>query len=155
MAMKPVLQDAKIRASSNESHLLEKSLMITGRRPTSKDKRSQYVTTTDSVVAFVITKPIPRAVKKKFHAEYHASGKSMSNKVEYRKAAKKFYENKGIFYDGRAVANEFGTAKRPAKPFMRMSLEGNAIDVTDLLRMTLAQKMREFAQKTLNRTQKG
>jgi hypothetical protein len=155
MAMKPVLFDAKIRASSNESHMLENSLVITGRRPTAKDKRSQYVTTTDSVIAFVITKPIPRAVKKKFHSEYTASGNSMSDKVKYRKEAQKFYESKGIYYDARAIANEYGTANRPAKPFMRMSLENNVIDVTDLLRMTLDQKMREFAQKTYNKTQKG
>jgi hypothetical protein len=155
MAMTPVLRDAQDRASSNQSHLLENSLMITGRRPTSKDKKSQYVTTSDSVVAFVTTKPIPRAVKKKFHAEYHANGNSISDKTKYRKAAKKFYENRGIFYDARAIANEFGTANRPAKPFLRMSLENNVRDVTDLLRITLDQKMREFAQKTYNKTQKG
>lgn len=155
MAMTPVLSAAKERARSDESHLLENSLVITGRRPTSRDRKSQYVTNTDSVVAYVITKPIPRAIKKKFHAQYHADGNSLSNKKTYRKAAKQFYESKGIFYDARAIANEFGTARRPAKPFLRGALEGNIQDVTDLLKITLSQKMREYALKHYNKTQKG
>jgi hypothetical protein len=155
MAMQPVLSAAKERARSDESHLLENSLVITGRRPSSKDRKSQYVTTTDSVVAYVITKPIPRAVKKKFHAQYHAEGNSISNKKSYKKAAKKFYENRGIFYDARAVANEFGTARRPAKPFLRGALENNTKDVVELLKITLNQKMREYALKNYNKTKKG
>jgi len=152
MAMTPVLRAAQARASSNETGMLENSLVITCRRPTSREKKSQYVTNTDSVVAYVITKPIPRAVKKKFHAAYHESGNSMSDKKTYRKEAKKYYESKGIFYDARAVANEFGTANRPAKPFLRNSLENNVRDVTELLKITLDQKMREYAQKNFNKT---
>jgi hypothetical protein len=147
MAMMPVLKAAQERAASNASHLLENSLVITGRRPTARDRKSQYVTTTDSVVAYVMTKTIPRALKKKFHNLYHESGNSISDKKTYKKEAKKFYEKKGIYYDARAVANEFGTANRPAKPFLRKSLEDNVKDVTDLLKLTLDQKMREYAQK--------
>jgi len=149
MAMKPVLQLAKEKAQSDKSHLLENSLMITGRRPTSKDKTSQYVSTTDSVVAYVTTRPIPRAIKKKFHAWYYSNGNTQTDKVTYRKAAREFYESKGIFYDARAIANEFGTANRAAKPFLRKSLESKAKDVTELLRLTLAQKINEFKAKNI------
>lgn len=149
MAMKPALSVAKSLAASNESGLLEKSLIITGRRPTSADKKSQYVSTTDSVVAFITTKPIPRAVKKKFHSWYYGNGNTQTDKITYRKAAREFYEGKGIFYDARAIANEFGTANRSAKPFLRPALEYKAKDVTELLRLTLAQKINQFKAKNI------
>lgn len=153
MAMKPVLEAAKERARSDESHMLENSLMITGRRPTAKDKKSQYVTNTDSVVAYVITKPIPRAIKKKFHAKFYAeNGNGQIAKQTYRQAAKEFYGKFGIFYDGRAVANEFGTANRPKKPFLRISLETQVKEVSELLKLTLDQKMNEISTKYYSQT---
>jgi len=98
----------------------------------------------DTVVAFVITKPIPRKVRRTFEAEFWASGKG---KQERKKEARKFYGAKGIFYDARAVANEFGTANRPAKPFLRPALEGNAQQVATWLGEILKQKMEQYRSK--------
>lgn len=155
MAMKPVLKMAQERARSEGTHMLENSLMITGRRPTAKDKKSQYVTNTDSVVAYVITKPIPRAIKKKFNKQYYEqNGNGKIVQKSYRQAAKEFYGKFGIFYDARAVANEFGTANRPKKPFLRVSLETQAKEVSDLLKLTLDQKMREISIKYYEKTRK-
>jgi hypothetical protein len=140
-AMKPVLYAAKMYANSNETNMLRDSLHITGKRATNRDRKSRYVTTTDSVLAFVSTKPIPKKLKKKFHKEFHKSGKG---KTEYKSAAKSFYGAHNIFYDARAVVNEFGTANRPAKPYLRPALEGQAEFVADLLGQLLNQKIRQY-----------
>lgn len=140
-AMKPVLAKAKSDApfdnSSNHSGVhLKDSLSIFGRRPTRNDKRSSYVSKTDSVIAMVTTKPIPKKLKKQ------TTGMQ-------RKEAKKFYASKGIVYDGRAIANEFGTAKMAAHPFMRPALESQASIVIARLSEILKQKIEQYKAKNI------
>lgn len=145
-AMKPVLYAAKSYASSNETNMLRDSLHITGKRATNRDRKSRYVTKGDSVIAFVSTKPIPKKLRKKFNKEMFKKG--IKDKNEIRSEAKKFYGAHNIFYDARAVVNEFGTANRPAKPYLRPALEGQAEFVADLLGQILKQKIEKYRSKT-------
>jgi hypothetical protein len=146
-AMKPVLYAAKAYASSDETNMLRDSLHITGKRATNRDRKSRYVTSTDSVIAFVSTRPIPKKLKKKFNKEMFKKG--VRHKDEVRSEAKKFYAKHNIFYDARAVVNEFGTANRPAKPYLRPALEGQAEFVAELLGQILSQKIKQYRSKSL------
>jgi HK97 gp10 family phage protein len=142
-AMKPVLAMAKT-LSPKDTGALDRSLYITARRPTRKDMKSRYITPNDSVISLVSSRPIPRKIKMKFHQEYG----SLKGK-DYRKAKRKFYGEQGIMADARAIANEFGTGKMSAKPFMRISLESQAQMVASKLGMILKQKMDSYKAKNL------
>lgn len=143
-AMKPVLTMAQaLTASHSDTGLLNRSLTITSGRPTGKDMRSRYVSPTDSAIAKVTTRPIPRHLKQKVNEQFGhlwAAGK----KEEFKRAKKKFYQEKNIFYDARAIATEFGTANRSANPFLRTSLESQQQQVTELVGMLLDQEIRAF-----------
>lgn len=141
-AMKPVLIAAQLKVPQ-DTGLLERSLTIVAGKPTGKDMRSNYVKPTDSAIAKVTTRPIPKHLKRAVQTQFGhlwASGK----KAEFRKAKKKFYEEKNIFYDARAIANEFGTANRSAEPFLRVSLESQQREVSDLVALLLDQEIRNF-----------
>lgn len=141
-AMQPVLNMARMLAPT-DTGMLRNTLGIVGRRPTSRDRKSKYITGTDSVIAIVTTKNIPKKLKKQF-AETHAG---LSGK-ELKRAKQKFYESHNFPYDARAVANEFGTANMSAKPFMRVSLESQTMKVTEKLGQILRQKIEQYRSKT-------
>ena len=144
-AMKPVLAMAK-GLVPKDTGLLDRSLSIVSRRPTNKDMKSNYVKPTDSAIALVTTKPIPKKLKTAFHAAYgHLKGK------EFKKAKSKFYEEAGSFYDARAIANEFGTAKMSANPYLRISLESQQQAVTSLLGNLLKLNIEKFKAKNLDK----
>lgn len=142
MALQPVLIAAKMLVPRDTSKLAD-SLIIYAKRPTSKDKRSKYIAKNDAVIAKVETKPISAREER----EYKYTKKSLATKG-IKVTKKSFFEGRGRFYDGRAIANEFGTANRGAKPFLRPAMEGQAETVIDLLSMTLAQKIRQYRSKT-------
>ena len=96
---------------------LRKSLQIEARRPNNKDKRSRYANSSDAVIALVTT----------------ASGKKL--------------KKMGIKSDMRVMAQEFGTAKTPAHPFLRNALEKNSKIVADSLGTILAKKIEKFKAK--------
>jgi HK97 gp10 family phage protein len=112
-ALKPVLAQAKANAPK-DSGGLEKSLVIEARRPTRRDRRSKYVTQTDTVIAAVTT----------------ASGKKLAKM--------------GIKSDARAIAQEFGTANHPAQPYLRTALESNAQTTVNNLAGILARRIEKF-----------
>jgi HK97 gp10 family phage protein len=130
-AMKPVLARAKASTPVGETGLLRKSLVIKARKPNRKDKKSLYVKQTDTVIAVVTTKPIPAKLKKQ-------------TKGMTRNEKKAFYASKGTIYDSRAMANEFGTAKMAAQPFLRSSLESQVGIVTTKLGEILKQKIEKY-----------
>lgn len=130
-AMIPVLNAARLMAPVDTGKL-KTTLGIQGKRPTARDRKSKYISANDDVVAFVSTKPIPPKLKKQ--------ARELSGKER-----KKFFREQG--YDARAVANEFGTAKMPAKPFLRPALEGNVYDVTNRLGMILKNKIEQYRSK--------
>jgi HK97 gp10 family phage protein len=143
-AMKPVLAMSKA-LSPKDTGALDRSLYITARRPTRKDMKSKYVTTKDSVISLVSSRPIPKKLKQQFHAQYGTLKGS-----EYKKAKRKFYDEQGVMHDARAIANEFGTAKMSAQPFMRISLESQAQAVSAKLGDLIKQKMDAYKAKNLN-----
>lgn len=142
MALMPVLAAAK-QLVAQDTGKLHDSLIIYAKRPTAKDKRSKYVGKNDTVIAKVETKPISAREER----DFKATKKSLSAKgIKVSKRA--FFEGRGRFYDGRAVANEFGTARRAAKPFLRPAMEGQAQTVLDILAIALDQKIRQYRSKT-------
>jgi HK97 gp10 family phage protein len=115
-ALKPVLAQARANAPKDSGDLT-KSLVIEARRPTSRDRRSKYITKTDTVIAAVTT----------------ASGKKLAKM--------------GIKSDARAIAQEFGTANHPAQPYLRPALESNAQATVTKLGEILARRIEQFRAK--------
>lgn len=115
-AMKPVLAMAKAN-SPKDTGALERSLIIEARRPTRRDRRSKYVTETDTVIAAVTT----------------ASGKKLAKM--------------GIESDARAIAQEFGSARNTAHPYLRPALESMAQNTVNLLSGILARRIEQFKAK--------
>ncbi len=111
-AMQPVLSQARALAPV-DTGALRASLRVEARKPSRKDKKSIYVKTSDVVIATVTTAPSNVLAKKQFLN--HKTGK----------------KQKGIPSDARAIANEFGTAKHGAKPYMRPALESQTGIVLD------------------------
>ena len=160
-AMEPALNTAKQRAPKGDTGILENSLYITARRPTRKDKRSLYITESDSVVAIVSTKPIPKRLKNKFNIEHAdiianfaktkkgTKARELATK-QLRTAKQKFYHDKGFAYDGRVPAMEFGTktelgtARIAARPYLRPAIEENQQTITNLLAQLLRQELEMY-----------
>jgi len=142
-AMKPVLSMAQSLVPKGDTEMLLKSLSIVGRRPTGKDKSSNYVNSNDAAIAIVTTKPIPRSMKK----DAYEATKHITDKRLKAKAIKGFYAEQGIFYDARAIAMEFGTKNVSARPYLRVSLESQAQQVSDLLGKLLQQKIEQYRSK--------
>jgi HK97 gp10 family phage protein len=119
-ALKPVLEQARANAPKDSGDLT-KSLIVEARRPTRRDKRSKYVTQTDTVIAAVTT----------------ASGKKLAKM--------------GIKSDARAIAQEFGTARHPAQPYLRPALEANAQSTVTKLGEILARRIAQFRAKNTSK----
>jgi len=112
-ALKPVLDQARANAPKDSGDLT-KSLIVEARRPNRRDRRSKYVTQTDTVIAAVTT----------------ASGKKLAKM--------------GIKSDARSIAQEFGTANHPAQPYLRPALEANAQSTVSRLAEILARRIEQF-----------
>lgn len=122
-AMNPVLATAKTLVPV-DTGALSASLQLEVRKPTQKDRRSKYITATDTIIGAVTTAPGKKLEKRSF------------------KNAKTGKKQIGIASDGRAqfmeygfdhYAREVGTAAVPAQPFMRPALETNSQNVVDSL----------------------
>lgn len=140
-AFQPVFVAARMLVPRDTQQLAQ-SLELTVKRPTAKDKKSIYVNQGDTVIAKVQTKPIAAKHKK----EARELGKELSG-FNIKLNRKKFFEQRGYFYDARAIANEFGTAKRPAKPFLRPALESQAQTVVAILSNIIDQKIKQYRSK--------
>lgn len=108
---------------------LRASLRLEVRKPSRKDKRSKYVEPTDIVIGNVTTAPGSVLAKKKFM-------NVKSGKIQ-----------QGIDSDARAIANEFGTAKMPAKPFMRPAMESQGGNVVGSLSSSLKSVLEKYRAK--------
>ena len=122
-AMRVVLAAAKVNAPKDTGQLAS-HLQIEARRPTRADRKSNYVTSTDTIIAKVTTKAFPKKLKKKFYSENALL--AASDKSAYQKKFKAYKKEIGFPYDARAVAQEFGTASTPEKPYLRPAIENNA-----------------------------
>jgi HK97 gp10 family phage protein len=103
-SMSPVLSKARQLAPIDTGGL-RASLRIEARKPSRRDKKSIYVNPGDVVIGTVTTASGKQLAKKKF-----TNVKTGQKQI-------------GIESDGRAIANEFGTASIAAKPYMRPALE--------------------------------
>jgi len=108
---------AAIQNAPKDTGGLARSMRIEARRPNRKDRRSKYVFSNDTVIATVTTAP----------------GKVLAKR--------------GIKSDARAIAQEFGTAKHAAKPYMRPALEANAQNVVDRLAKIILKRIEKFRKK--------
>jgi hypothetical protein len=144
-AMKPVLDMAKTQVAE-DTRMLHDSLTIVAGRPTKKDMSSRYVLPTDSAIAKVTTRPIPKRLRREVNAKFSHFLKE-GDKKGFSRERRKFYHSQNIFYDARAIANEFGTAKMSGKPYLRISLETQQQTVSELVGMLLDQEIRNFVSK--------
>lgn len=140
-AMKPVLSQAVANAPVDTGGL-KLSLQVEARRPTRRDRRSKYITETDTVIAAVTT----------------ASGKKLAQMSEgrgllrARRNLKKMgvdnVENfMGIKSDARAVAQEFGSAHNSAHPFLRPAMESQAPDTARRLGEIIGRRLNQYKAK--------
>jgi HK97 gp10 family phage protein len=109
-SMSPVLSKARQLAPIDTGGL-RASLRIEARKPSRRDKKSIYVNPGDVVIGTVTTASGKQLAKKKF-----TNVKTGQKQI-------------GIESDGRAIANEFGTAHVAAKPYMRPALETTTASV--------------------------
>tara|TARA_R110000822_G_scaffold44727_9_gene119961 strand:+ start:274 stop:747 length:474 start_codon:yes stop_codon:yes gene_type:complete len=98
---------------------LKRSLQVEARRPNRKDKRSKYIASTDTVISLVTTAP----------------GKKLAKL--------------GIKSDARAIAQEFGTARNPAHPYLRAALESQSTSVVNNLAGILARRIDKYKKANL------
>tara|TARA_R110000868_G_scaffold169212_1_gene404167 strand:+ start:138 stop:611 length:474 start_codon:yes stop_codon:yes gene_type:complete len=98
---------------------LKRSLQVEARRPNRRDKRSKYIANTDTVISLVTTAP----------------GKKLAKL--------------GIKSDARAIAQEFGTAKHPAHPYLRVALESQSTSVVNNLAQILARRIDKYKKANL------
>jgi HK97 gp10 family phage protein len=140
-AMQPVLNQAVANAPVDTGGL-KLSLQVEARRPTRRDKRSKYISDTDTVIAAVTT----------------ASGKKLAQMSEgkgllraRRKLKKMGIENAesfaGIRSDARAVAQEFGSAHNGPHPFLRPAMESQASDTAKRLGDIISRRLNQYKAK--------
>ena len=124
-SMNSVLQKAK-QLVPVDTGALRASLQVEARKPTSKDKRSQYVNFSDVAVAFVTT----------------ASGKKLKKKSF--KNVRTGQKQVGITSDARSIALEFGTRLVAAKPYLRPALESEQGRILVSLGNSLAVQLEKY-----------
>lgn len=143
-AIMPVLTAAQQNAPVDTGGL-RLSLQVEARRPTKKDKRSKYIGTNDSVIAMVTT-----ASGQKLAQMSKGRGLSKAKKQLARMgaSAEQIAAFSGIKSDGRAIAQEFGTSKISAQPYLRPAMESNAQAVVSRLGEALAQQINKYRKNT-------
>ena len=146
----PAMKEAMLRVQSvarmlapTDTGKLRESIGIIARRPTTRDKKSQYIKNSDIAIAIVSTKVIP----KQYNKEFAQANKGLKGS-ERQKAKREFLTEKGFAYDQRAVAQEFGTGDVAAKPFMRPALESQTASVMASLGLILKQKIEQYRSKS-------
>lgn len=140
-AMKPVLEMARLNAPKDTGDLA-RTMQIEARRPTKRDIRSKYINEKDSVIALVTTKAFPKKLKKQFYEQNAALYET--DKAAYNRKLKEAKRQVGVLSDARAIAQEFGTARNGAKPFLRPALESQADQTAKRLGEILARRMNKY-----------
>ena len=145
----PAMREAMLKVQSmarmlapTDTGKLRESIGIIARRPTKRDKQSQYIKNSDIAIAIVSTKVIP----KQYHKQFAQANKGLKGR-ERGKAKREFLTEQGFAYDKRAVSQEFGNAELPAKPFMRPALESQTTSVVLSLSAILKQKIEQYRSK--------
>jgi len=143
-AIKPVLELAQQKAPI-ETGALRALLQVEARRPTAKDKRSKYITETDTVIAVVTT-----ASGKKMKAMSEGKGLQRTRKKLIKMGASETEAAafKGFSSDARAIAQEFGSARNPAQPYLRPALESQSQSTVNRLAEEIKKYIQRFKAKT-------
>lgn len=128
IAMIPVRDNAKARAPIDTGGL-QASIKLTSGKPTSKQKRSKYISNSDVMVATVSTSTVKQLKKIKY-----------TNRKTNQKTI-------GVKSDARAIAMEFGTATVAKKPYLRPALEANSQSVVNSLGEMLFNSMKKYKSK--------
>lgn len=141
-AMQPVLNQA-ITNAPKDTGGLALSLQVEARRPTKRDRRSKYVSDTDTVIAAVTTASGQKLAKM-------SSGKGLN--LARKKLAKMGVANAdkfmGVQGDARAIAQEFGSAHNGAQPYLRPSLESQSQSTVKKLGEILGRRINQYRMKT-------
>lgn len=139
-AMKPVLSRAQSNAPA-DTNALKLSLIVEARRPTKRDRRSKYITQTDTVIASVTT-----ASGKKLAAMSQGRGLMQTRKrlIKMGSTAEQAAAFMGFKSDARAMAQEFGSSRNPAHPYLRPALESMAQETINNLGRILGKKIDDF-----------
>jgi hypothetical protein len=143
-ALKPVLEQAKSMAPI-DTGALSNTLIIETRRPTKRDRRSKYVSATDTVIGAITTKAFPKKIRTKFYQEN--ASLYQSDKKEFRRKFKKLTKEMNYPYDARAITQEFGSSRNPAHPYLRPALEGQSQATVNRLSEILARRIEQFKAK--------
>ena len=143
-AMQPVLVQAKTNAPVDTS-ALSNTLIVEARRPTKRDRRSKYITDTDTVIAAVTTKAFPKKIRGAFFKENQSLYES--DKKAYQQKFKALTKQLNFPYDARAIAQEFGTAKHGAQPFLRPAMESQSQQTVRRLGEILGRRMNQYKAK--------
>ena len=87
--------------------------------------------------------------KKKLKKEFYEANASLyeSNKTDYNRKLKARKKEEGVLSDARAMAQEFGTARNPAKSYLRPALESQAQSTVNILSTILARRIEQFRAK--------
>lgn len=145
-AVRESMQPALLTAKANvpiDTGALRESLRIEARKPNRRDKRSKYIYEGDTVIATVTTAPGKVLAKRKFY-----------NYAQSYKEKRDIYST-GIQSDARSIAMEFGTAKVPAKPYLRPALESNAPRIVNNLGAILKVHIEKYKAKQAAKLKKG
>jgi hypothetical protein len=143
-AMKPVLAMAQMNAPKDTGEL-SRTLQIEARRPNKRDMRSKYINATDTVIAVVTTKAFRKKDKKEF---YEANANLYeSDKSAYKKKLKEAKTKANVLSDARAIAQEFGTARNTAKPYLRPALESQAQNTAKRLGEIIGRRLTQYKAK--------
>lgn len=141
-AMVPALQTARALVPVDTS-ALQHSLQIEARKPTSRDRRSKYVSQGDVAIASVTTAP-----------GFKLARTAYLNQRTKRKATNKTMKTIGVKSDARATAVEFGTSKMAARPFLRAALEGSGEYVLRILGGELDNQLKRYKARQARRAAK-
>jgi HK97 gp10 family phage protein len=133
-SMKPVLETARSLAPK-DTGALAASLQVETRIPSRKDKGSKYIYPGDVVIGAVTTPSGEKLAKTAF--------KNLKSGSKFKQV--------GVKSDARATVMEFGTAKTPAKPYLRPALERSSSQVAGSLGKSLKIALEKYKAKQAKR----
>lgn len=139
-SMKPVLARAQSNAPVDTGGL-KLSLQVEARRPTKRDRRSKYITQTDTVIASVTTASGKKLAQMSEGKGLISARKRLVKLGSNPEDAAKFM---GIASDARVMAQEFGSSRNPAQPYLRPALESMAQETVNTLGKVLGRRIQEF-----------
>lgn len=143
-AMQPVLAQARSNAPVDTGQL-SNTLIVEARRPTKRDMRSKYITQSDTVIAAVTTKAFPKKIRGAFFKENQALYES--DKAAYKAKFKALTKQLNFPYDARAIAQEFGSSRNGAQPYLQPAMESQAGSTVRRLGEILGRRINQYKAK--------